>query len=126
MKYTWTETPHVRARLIAPGGHLDGIVLRQHAFVLGDPEVSALVVEGTRRQLGLFADELHAVLLQDPHEALALAAAERVGYCNKGRFGPSVDGSHLLVDQVARDVSLAVVAELKGAGYLTPPDPGVT
>jgi len=121
MKYTWAEAPHINARLIAPGGHLDGHVLRRHALVLGDPEVGALVVEGTRRQLGLFADSLDAILLLDPHESLALAVAERIAERTKNSYDPEIDGSSDLINDVTREVSLAVLAELKGAGYLTSP-----
>jgi len=127
MKYTWTEAPHVNARLIAPGGHLDGIVLRQHALVLGDPDVGALVVEGTKVRLAEFADSLHIVLLHDPHDDLAKAVADRVVNTADGLFDdPSDESARSLARRVAMEVSRAVVAELKEAGYLTPPDPGVT
>ena len=120
MKYTWTETPHVSARLIAPGGHLDGIVLRRYALVLGDPHLDALVVEGTKVQLAEFADSLHVVLLHDPHEDLAKAVADRIVNTADGLFDdPSVDSARALAHRVAMEVSLAVVAEFRSVGYLT-------
>jgi len=126
MKYTWTETPHVSARLWPPGSRLGVSTLGNFAFVLGDPEVGALIVEGTKVQLAEFADSLHVILMRDPHKELALAVAERVFSAAKGGSTPAVDCSHDLAHRLARDVSLAVVAELKTAGYLTPPTPGVT
>jgi len=52
MTYTWTEAPHVNARLIAPGPCLGGHVIRRYALVLGDPDFGALILEGTKHQLG--------------------------------------------------------------------------
>ena len=126
MTYTWTEAPDVNPMLKAPGGHLDGLVLRRYALVLGDPMVGALVLEGTKTQLSLFVDMLHILLRRDPLEDLALTVAQQVATSAKCPSDPEGDSSVDVVDQVARDVSLAVVAALKTAGYLTPPTPGVT
>jgi len=57
---------------------------------------------------------------------LALAEAARIAERTKDSYDPELDGSNDLIDHVTLEVSLAVLAELKTAGYLTPPDPGVT
>jgi hypothetical protein len=61
-RYEWAEAERMPIEIVEPGTHIGEWNTTSHALILGDPDATAFVVEGSPQQLCEFASRIVALV----------------------------------------------------------------